>query len=86
MGVYSINAVGDGVLSSLPDALRNIQKNGNAGGGAIVISNIIGQEVLRSLVTSDREVLHIEHLSKGVYVVQLISAGGERRCVKLVKE
>ena len=28
LGVYSINAVGDGVLSSLPDALRNIQKNG----------------------------------------------------------
>jgi len=58
----------------------------NAAGNVFSICNIVGQEVYKTTIISNKDVLNIEQLTPGVYVVQIIAPDGSKRCMQLVKE
>ena len=59
----------------------------NADGCDVVFYDVTGRVALRSPVVSDRAVINIEQLPKGIYILQAVdNATGERITRKLIKE
>ncbi len=56
----------------------------NAMGGEVRMFDIMGVEVKRLNSQKVKEVIDISHLSDGVYIVQVVSGNGERKCVRVV--
>jgi len=58
----------------------------NAAGNYLVIYDVVGREVYKTTIISNKDVLNIEQLTPDVYVVQVIAPDGSKRCMQLVKQ
>jgi hypothetical protein len=68
-----------------PNPVSNELHIDNAANSAVTIYDMVGREVYRSFISSDKEVLRIGSLPQGVYVLHVVMWDGRvvvRRVVK----
>jgi hypothetical protein len=58
----------------------------NAQGYEVIIQNVVGQQVHKISVLSDKERIGVKNLPSGVYIVSFIKSDCERKTIKVVKE
>jgi hypothetical protein len=57
----------------------------HANGAEVLVYDVVGREMLKTKISSERETMDVSGLLSGVYVVQ-ISKDGEKRTIKLLKQ
>jgi hypothetical protein len=75
-----------GYASIYPNPAQNELMIENAEGSEIKIFNLPGQEELSVKNISNKEVVNIQKLTPGIYIIQVIEANGEQRNYRVVKE
>jgi len=86
IGLTRIKNINSTSLAITPNPANNIfkVKSINNKPVQVVLYNMLGAEVLKT--QTDGEWINIEHLSSGIYVVQLTSDQEEKTSIRLVKE
>jgi hypothetical protein len=70
-----------------PNPVSNELHIDNGANSFFFVYDLLGKEVYKANILSDKESVHIEFLPSGVYVVQIVDpATGQRVVKKIVKE
>jgi hypothetical protein len=78
---------GEEVLRIWPNPVSNELHVDNAANSDFYVYDLIGREVYKTFIPTDKEVVNISALQSGVYVVQMVSpATGQRTISKIIKE
>ena len=67
-----------------PNPAGDVLHIDNAVGSEVRVFDIMGIEVKRLNSQKGKEVIDISYLPEGVYIVQIVSGSGERKCVRVV--
>ena len=84
LGVTNIKLTNDVLI--YPNPAQNEVIIENAEGSGVKIYNLLGQEELNAKNISNKEVVNIQGLIPGIYVVQIIGANGEVQNKRVIKE
>ena len=58
----------------------------NANQATFILYDVVGKEVYKTTISSDKETLNIAYLQKGVYVGQVVNKDGEKEIIRIIKE
>ena len=73
-------------LSIFPNPTSGAMTISHASGSVLMISDLVGREVFRSVLKTDAEIIDIAALEPGVYMVQVTDKVGARAVRRVVKE
>ena len=83
--VPSVVGVGE-ELNIYPNPTTGNLSIEGAAGCSVVIYDVVGRQVYTTLLTNNKQILHLSSLQKGIYIVEVIYEDGERVRRRVVKE
>ncbi|MFI5196631.1 MAG: PKD domain-containing protein, partial [Chitinophagales bacterium] len=87
VGIPLLATAGRDNVQVWPNPVSNELTVENAAGSEMRVYDVVGREVYKTFISSEKESVHIGFLERGVYVLQIIDPStGERVVKKVVKE
>ncbi|MCD6063795.1 MAG: Secretion system C-terminal sorting domain, partial [Flavipsychrobacter sp.] len=80
-----VNDIADNHYRVYPNPVTNELTIEGEAGMQVTIVNVLGQEVYRGVLNSDKEVINTSGFVAGSYILQLTGSDGERSVVKVEK-